>query len=118
MGRCLEKAGSSSMGERRNQLVQEDDTQSITSHISKIGPVVDGENLMLRRTLLKMPSVVEPPQRKNLFKRTCRSYRKICKVIVDSRSTKNIVSTKKVDKIKLRRIPHATPYKVSWLNKG
>ena len=37
---------------------------------------------------------------------------------MDSRSTKNIVSIEMVDKLKLRRIPHATPYKVSWLNKG
>lgn len=25
---------------------------------------------------------------------------------------------KMVDKLKLRKIPHTTPYKVSWLNKG
>ena len=69
MGRCLEKDGSSSMGERRNKLVEEDDTQSVTSPISKVGPVVDGENLMLRRTLLKVPSIIVPPQRKRASKR-------------------------------------------------
>ena len=60
MGRFPKKVSSSSMGERRNQLVQEDDTQSVTSPISKVGPVLDGENLMLRN-LLNMPSVAEPP---------------------------------------------------------
>ncbi len=74
MGRCPKKASSSLMGERRNQLIQEDDTMSVTSPISKVGPIVDGENLMLRRTLLRLPSVAEPPQRKNLFKTTYRSY--------------------------------------------
>ena len=61
MGRCPEKDRSSSMGERRNQLVLEDDTLSVTSPISKVVLVVDGENLMLRRTLLKMPPTIEPP---------------------------------------------------------
>lgn len=61
MGKYLEKASSSSMGERRNLLVQEDDTQSVTSPISKVGPVLDGENIMLRKTLLKVPSTIEPP---------------------------------------------------------
>ena len=70
MGICPEKDSNSSMGERKTQLVQEDDTQSVTSPISKVGPILDGENLMLRRTFLKAPSVVEPPERKILFKTT------------------------------------------------
>ena len=37
---------------------------------------------------------------------------------MDSGSTKNIVSIEMVDRLKLRRIPHTTPCKVSWLNKG
>lgn len=39
-------------------------------------------------------------------------------MILDFGSTKNIVSNEMVDKLKLRKIPHTTPYKVSWLNKG
>ena len=53
-----------------------------------------------------------------LFRTTCKSHGKICKVIVDSSSTKNIVSTEMVDNLILRRVPHTTPYKVSWLSKG
>ena len=53
-----------------------------------------------------------------MFKTTCRSHGKICKVLVDSGSNENIVSIEMVDKLKLRRIPHTTPYKVSWMNKG
>ena len=37
---------------------------------------------------------------------------------MDFGSTKNIVSNEMVDKLNLKRIPHTTPYKVSWLNKG
>lgn len=73
---------------------------------------------MLRRTLLKVPSVVEPPQRKSLFKTTYRSHGKICRVIVDSGSTEDVVSIEMVDNLDLKRVPHTTPYKMSWLNKG
>ena len=98
--------------------MQDYGTQSVTSPILKVGLVLDGENLMLRRTLLKVPNTIEPPQRKNLFKTTCRSHGKICKVIVDSSSNKNILAIEMVEKFKLTRIPHTTFYKVSWLNKG
>ncbi len=37
---------------------------------------------------------------------------------METSHTENTMSTKVVDKLKLRRIPHATPYKISWLNKG
>lgn len=36
-------------------MVHEEDNQSVTSPINKVGLVLDGENLMLRRTLLKVP---------------------------------------------------------------
>lgn len=97
--------------------MQEEDNQSVTSPISKARPVLDGENLMLRRTLLKVPHAKEPTQRKTPFKTTCRSYGKICKVIVDSGSTENIVEVEMVDKHELKRFPHTNPYKLSRLSK-
>lgn len=42
---------------------------------------------------------------------------KVCKVIVDSGSTKNLASTEMIEKLGLKKIPHPNPYKVSWLNK-
>lgn len=82
------------------------------------GPTLDGDSLMLRRTLLKVPQCKEPLQRESLFKTTCKSHGKVCKVIVDSRSTKNIVALEMVEKLKLKRLQHVSPYRVSWLNKG
>lgn len=43
---------------------------------------------------------------------------KVCKVVIDFGSTDNLVAVEIVEKLKLKRIPHPTPYKVSWLNKG
>lgn len=92
MSQCPKKTSSSHMGDKRTQLVQQEDCQSITSTISKAGPVLERENLMLRRTLLKIPQSKDPTQRKTLFKTTFRYHGKICKVIGDSSSTKNIIA--------------------------
>ena len=39
-------------------------------------------------------------------------------MVIDSGSTDNLVSTEMVDKLKLEKIVHPTPYKVSQLQKG
>lgn len=96
--------------------MQEEDCESVNSPSQHVALEV-GENLMMRRTLLKVPMVKEPPQRKSLFRTTYKSQGKVCKV-VDSGSTDNLVSLEMVEKLKMKRIPHPTPYKVSWLNKG
>ncbi|XP_057818140.2 uncharacterized protein LOC131031119 [Cryptomeria japonica] len=118
MSRCPEKTSSSHGGDRRTQLVQEEDSSSVSPPIGRAGPTLEGESLMLKRTLLKIPQHKEPPQRKSLFRTTCVSFGKVCKVIIDSSSTENIVALEMVEKLKLKRLPHTTPYKVSWLNKG
>lgn len=73
---------------------------------------------MLRRTLLQESITKEPPQIKSLFRKNYESRGKVCKVLVDSCSTKNFISLEMVEKIQLRRVPHLFSYKVSWLDKG
>jgi len=41
---------------------------------------------------------------------------KICKIIVDSGSCINVVSSKLVSMTDLEAVPHLCPYKVSWVN--
>ena len=77
-----------------------------------------GESLMMKRTLLKVPTTMEPPQRKTIFRTACKYGGKVGKVIIESRSIENLVSLEMIQKLKLRRIPHPFPYKVSWLTKG
>ena len=78
-----------------------------------------GESLLLKRTLLKTEKKIEEPtQRKSLFRTTCKSKGKCCKVIIDSGSTDNLVSIEMVDKLGLVKTIHPTPYKVSWMQKG
>jgi hypothetical protein len=53
-----------------------------------------------------------------LFRTACKTKDRVCKVIVYSGSTDNLVSTEMVEKLELETVAHPSPYKVSWLQKG
>lgn len=72
---------------------------------------------MFQRTLLKVPTTKEPPQRKTLFRTTCKVSGKVCRVIMDSGSMNNLAPTEMVNKLGLKKLPHPYPYKVFWLSK-
>eukprot|EP00253_Pinus_taeda_P011190 PITA_11190 len=77
-----------------------------------------GESLVVNKILLKSAKeIVEPAQRKTLFRIVCKVQGKCCQMIIDSDSTNNLVSTEVVEKLKLKTKKHPTPYKVSWLQK-
>jgi hypothetical protein len=74
---------------------------------------------MMRKILLKPEKEVENPVlRNNLFRTACKTKDRVCKVIVDSGSTDNLVSIEMVEKLELETVSHPNPYKVSWLQKG
>jgi predicted DsbA family dithiol-disulfide isomerase len=98
-------------------VVQEEE-ESVESYVHENAPEV-GESLMMKRILLKPhKEIKEPAQRKTLFRTVCKSKGKCCKVIIDSGSTDNLVSTEMVEKLALKKTTHPVPYKVSWLAKG
>jgi hypothetical protein len=73
----------------------------------------------MRKILLKpKKEPEEPAQRTSLFKTACKSKDNIFKVIIDSRSTDNLVSMEMVEKMEMKTTAHPNPYKVSWLQKG
>jgi hypothetical protein len=75
-------------------------------------------SLMMSKVLLKPKKEVESPAQINsLFRTACKTKDRVCKVIVDSGSTDNIVSTDMVEKLELETVEHPSPYKVSWLQK-
>ena len=53
-----------------------------------------------------------------MFRAACKVQGKCCKVVIDSGSTDNIVSTEIVEKLNLKKVKHPTPYKVLGLHKG
>jgi hypothetical protein len=74
---------------------------------------------MLRKILLKPEAEVEKlVQRNSLFRTACKTKDRVCKVIIDSGSTDNLVSMEMVEKLELETIAHLKPYTVSWLQKG
>ena len=68
-----------------------------------------GEALLLKKV------IDESVQRRSLFKIVCKAEGKCCKLTIDSGSTDNLVSTKMVDKLNLKRTVHPKPYRVAWL---
>jgi hypothetical protein len=74
---------------------------------------------MVHKVLLTPEKEVEDiAQRTKLFRTTCKTKGWKCKVIVDSGSTDNLVSTEMIEKLELDTTDHPSPYKVSWLQKG
>jgi hypothetical protein len=74
---------------------------------------------VMRKVLLMLQKqAANLVQRNNLFQTTCKTKDMVCKVIVDSGSTENIVSTDMVEKMELETIKHPSPYRVSWIQKG
>jgi hypothetical protein len=81
---------------------------------AKVEGAEDGRSLMMKKVLLKQePETKKPVQRKNLFRTACKTKDRVCKVIIDSGSTDNLVSTNMVEKLELETTAHLTPYKVS-----
>jgi hypothetical protein len=74
---------------------------------------------MMRKPLLTPEKEVESSvQRTRLFRTACKTKDRVCKVIVDSGSMDNLVSTEMVEKLEMEMIDHPSPYKISWLQKG
>jgi hypothetical protein len=96
------------------------------AHITKeqrqnieVEDVEGGRSLVMRKALLTPEKEVESSvQRNRLFRTACKSKDRVCKVIVDSGSTENLVSMEMVEKMELETIDHPSPYRVSWLQKG
>jgi hypothetical protein len=74
---------------------------------------------MMRKVLLKLEKEVENPAQRNiLFWTACKTKDRVCKVLMDSGSMDNLVSTEMVEKLELETIVHPSPYRVSWIQKG
>ena len=89
-------------------------TSSQSSSEDEIKPN-EGGLLVVRRMLDQVPKEFEN-KRENIFHSRCQINNKTCSLIIDSGSCVNVASTRVVDKLGLKTIPHAKPYKLSWLS--
>jgi hypothetical protein len=98
--------GEAHITEAQRRDVADEDTES-------------GRSLMVHKVLLTPKKEVEDTaQRTRLFRTTCKTKGWKCKVILNSGSIDNLVSTEMVEKLELETTDHPSPYKVSWLQKG
>ena len=68
---------------------------------------------MFKRLFIRQLAKDEPKHRRILFKIMCKILGKVCKVILDLGSIDNIILEEEVYKIKLVKVPHVNPYKVT-----
>nr|GEY60934.1 RNA-directed DNA polymerase [Tanacetum cinerariifolium] len=67
------------------------------------------------------PELDEPGNellRNNIFRTKCTFNGKICDMIIDGGSCKNVVSTYMVKKLGMKTQDHPEPYQLTWLRKG
>eukprot|EP00253_Pinus_taeda_P009621 PITA_09621 len=115
--RSFECPEADQVGQRGAYVAQPEEVEAPSQEVENAPET--GEALVLNKVLLKpAKEATQQTQRRALFRTVCKSHGKCCKLIIDSGSTNNLVSTEMVEKLELKRLKHPTPYKVSWLQKG
>lgn len=77
-----------------------------------------GLSLVLRRNCLLPKATHESWLRTNLFCSTCTINGRVCKLIIDSGSCTNVMSSEAANKLGLEVTLHPAPYTLAWLNTG
>ena len=72
-------------------------------------------HVVIRCTLAQPKDMVDW-RRTSIFHTWIKIGEKNCKIIVDSGSCINDVSSSLISKIWLKTVPHPNPYKVTWIN--
>jgi len=90
-------------------------TSSHTSSSSERIKPLEGGLLMIRHQLTQVSKELDPSQRQNIFHSRCHINDKLCPFLIENESGINVASTRVVDKLGLKTIPHAKPYKLSRL---
>ncbi|GJT69452.1 putative ribonuclease H-like domain-containing protein [Tanacetum coccineum] len=93
---------------------EEDDTDMCHPESGFANDEYTTQSCVIRHIMLT-PNVNEPSQRHNIFRTWCVFYENIFNVIIDNRSTKNIVSRDIVQRLKLPTEKHPNPYRIGWI---
>lgn len=75
-----------------------------------------GHLLVLRRTCFTPQRQDDKWLRTNIFRSTCTINGRICSFVIDSGSSRNVISDEAVSKLGLVRETHPTPYTLGWLH--
>lgn len=74
----------------------------------------EGVSLVIQR-LLHTPKKENEIERHSIFKTRCTIDKRICDSIIDSGSSKNIVSKTMVDKLQFKTHKHPSTYRIGWI---
>ncbi|XP_072962671.1 uncharacterized protein [Typha angustifolia] len=77
---------------------------------------IDSTRLHVVRCAFSQPKVNDDWRRSSIFHTFTKIGGKNCKVIMDSGSCINVVSSTIISKLNLRAVSHPNPYKVLWIN--
>ncbi|KAK9133789.1 hypothetical protein Scep_013317 [Stephania cephalantha] len=81
-------------------------------------PQPQPQPLVVVQPMLLAPKQPPSTQRHQIFRTSCTIKHKLCSVIIDSGSSKNIVAKSLVMELALESTPHPSPCKVSWINQS
>ena len=76
----------------------------------------ESDQLGVVRCILSQTKVQEDWRRTNILQTFLKLGDKVCKIIIDSGSCVNAISTSTVKMLGLTPVPHPNPYKVSWVD--
>lgn len=102
------------------------DDDGVDPTVELLEEIVDDRNtgdtgtlLMVRyMCLAPFQQDTQPWLRSNIFSSTCTINGRVCHFMIDSGSSKNVISEEAVRKLGLRRSDHPAPYKLVWLQAG
>nr|GEZ90466.1 putative nucleotidyltransferase, ribonuclease H [Tanacetum cinerariifolium] len=95
-------------------------------HMSNVCPKrsiyysIESENdgLAVDEAFQEKDELDDSSQRNKIFQTKCLVKKKICSIIIDGGSCKNLVSKALVKDFKLLTKPHPNPYQIRWIKKG
>ena len=87
-----------------------EDSNFIEEHVNPIACVI--------QKVLCSQKIPDTMQRHQIFYSKCSVKDKVCNLIIDNGSCKNIVSKVLVDHLKLETKPHHHPYDIEWIKQG
>ena len=78
--------------------------------------IVDPDLLGVVRCILAQARTQEDWRRASILQTFTKLRNKVCKIIIDSESCVNAISTSTIKTLGLPMAPHPSPYKVSWID--
>ncbi|KFK41880.1 hypothetical protein AALP_AA2G183700 [Arabis alpina] len=102
-----------------NELFEPDgDDEVVNNMLEDHNHGDQGNMLMLRHVCLSPITIEEPWLQTHIFQSTCTVQGKVCRFVIDSGSSSNVISEEAVNKLGLVREAHPSPYKLTWLKTG